>query len=91
MPVEVKSNDKFLHVIAYFLLTLFWLLALVPTKNLSRTVAITIGCIIYGTILEVIQGELATQRMSDVFDIIANSIGAVIATTLFVVIKRRLR
>lgn len=91
VPVEVKSNDKFLHVVAYFILGIIWLWVLPDPKTTIKVIVVVNGIIIYGIVLEVLQGRLKTHRMYDVLDIIANSIGVLLAMTLFLIRKRRLR
>lgn len=79
-PITVKYLDKIEHGIAYATLALSWLLAL---KNKVKIATIIIGCIIYGTIIEVLQGTITNYRTADFYDIIANSIGILIALLIF--------
>lgn len=73
-------DDKFYHIIAYFTLTMVWYVALGLHQNKRRIVQIALGCIIYGIIIEAIQGKLTLHRVWDLLDIGANLIGVVIAT-----------
>lgn len=73
-------DDKFYHVLAYFVLTMVWYLALGLNQNKRKIVYIALGCIVFGIIIEAIQGKLTLHRVWDLLDIVANLIGVVIAT-----------
>lgn len=82
--LNLKSSDKYLHFIAYFTLCLLWFFAL--RDRLHRYVfriLIPLGLILYGIILEGLQGGLTTYRTADIYDAIANSAGVLGAMFLF--------
>ena len=82
--LNLKSSDKYLHFIAYFTLCILWFFAL--RNRLHRyvfRVAIPLGLILYGIILEGLQGGLTTYRTADIYDAIANSAGVLGAMILF--------
>lgn len=79
-PISIKYLDKIEHSIAYFTLTLSWLFAL---KNKVKITLIIIGCVLYGTLIEVLQGTITSYRTADFYDIIANSVGILIALFVF--------
>jgi VanZ family protein len=75
--VDIDNGDKYAHTIAYALLCLFWYIALKANSiNAALVKAVTIS-IIYGIILEVLQGTLTEARVTDLYDILANCIGVV--------------
>lgn len=80
LGLEIKSGDKFLHILAYFTLSTVWLLALRKKLNnkYSRLLLI-FSLVIYGIVLEVLQGGITTYRTGDFFDVIANTIGILLA------------
>jgi VanZ family protein len=83
LGLEIKSGDKILHILAYFTLSTVWFLAL--RKKMSDRyikIAIILSLIFYGIILEVLQGGVTDYRTRDVFDVIANIIGILIALLL---------
>ena len=80
-PVAIANIDKIEHTIAYFALTFSWLLAL--PKNNKQVYFITFCCLIYGIIIEALQASITTYRTGDYYDIIANSVGILIAFTFF--------
>ncbi len=82
--LDLKSSDKYLHFIAYFTLCLLWYFAL--KDRLHRYVfriLIPVGLILYGIILEGLQGGLTTYRTADIYDAVANTAGVLVAMFLF--------
>lgn len=84
MPIQITHSDKLFHAIAYFTLGLVWLLSFPKSlKKRSVKYAIVSSCVIYGIVLEVLQGTLTAYRTASLLDIVANTIGVVIAMMLF--------
>jgi len=69
-PVEFPQVDKFVHVVTYGILML-WFAQLHPK---SRYVWLAVCFIALGILMEVLQSQLAT-RSAEVWDIAANSLG----------------
>ena len=86
MPkVDVPGNDKIVHFIFYFVFTLLWNFALEKKiKNGSLKFLIVAAAIIYGIIIEVLQGVLTLNRQADIYDALANSGGAFLALLVIV-------
>lgn len=81
---KVNFVDKILHLSAYFVLTLSWLLAFYKSEKLKIKVnLIIVAVFIYGIIIEVLQGVLTSYRQADLFDIFANLVGIIIAWAFF--------
>ena len=85
--IDVDDSDKILHVIAYALLMLTWYLTFHKNSSLKMILKIAIACILYGTILEVIQGKLTTQRTADLLDIVANCVGVITMVLVLFMVK----
>jgi len=80
----VNLADKYLHLLAYFLLTFSWLGALVRRRIFfSKGIFVAVLVFVYGIIIEVLQGTLTTYRQTDLYDLIANLAGIVIAWMFF--------
>lgn len=81
-------DDKINHFIAYCLLTLL-LYNYLNTKKLKYALwyALTIASA-YGILIEWLQKILTNNRMYDVYDMIANCFGAVIAVIFIIVYKK---
>ena len=81
---RIKSGDKYLHFIAYFGLTLLWYFALkdrIDKKMFKFFVPLAI--ILYGIVLEGLQSGLTTYRTGDIYDVIANASGVIVALLVF--------
>jgi len=85
-----NPTDKMLHGVAYFILALLWLFYYLMKKsgisdykwgffNISALV------IVFGMLIDVLQGALTSYRQPDWADILANSIGVLIAFLFCVV------
>ncbi|MEN8185735.1 MAG: VanZ family protein [Bacteroidota bacterium] len=84
LGLKVKNSDKILHTLAYFALSTVWLFTLKDKlKRPYFKVAIGLILTFYGIILEALQGELTNYRTADLYDIIANTLGILLAFTLF--------
>lgn len=80
-------DDKIFHFLAYGLLMLLWFLFIYKSNYKKSLLVSSIIVLLYGTIIEVLQGQLSTSRIADVNDIFANSLGVVIMA-LIINIKR---
>jgi len=78
-------DDKIFHVLAYGLLCWFWYISCRKLKTMHPLVFAAIVAIIYGIILEVLQGQLTSNRKLDLMDVVANTIGVTIVSILIVV------
>lgn len=87
-PSGVRINDKIGHTIAYLCLSFFWLtFAKNLTKKAKHFVLVASLCIIYGIVLELLQGTLTTTRTASVFDVFANTLGVIVGSFLVYVVK----
>ncbi|WP_272150529.1 VanZ family protein [Tenacibaculum aiptasiae] len=80
-PIQINNLDKYEHLIAYFVLSFFWLLALRKTK--INDLIIVFACVLYGIIIEALQVTMTSYRSGDVLDIIANTTGILIAYIIY--------
>jgi VanZ family protein len=84
LELGIKSGDKYLHFIAYFVLSSSWYFAL-KDKISGKVfkIFVPLGLILYGIILEGLQSGLTTYRTGDMYDAIANTAGVIAALILF--------
>lgn len=88
----VSSSDKVSHSIAYFFLTLSWLYTILKKDHFYSWVKYIIaGCFIYGTVIEVIQGAVTTYRTASYLDMVANSVGILLAILAFHIFEKKIR
>lgn len=81
--LELLSFDKFVHAAIFFvyiLLTIRGLLIQTRYPYLQRNAKMVafIFCVIYGGLMEVMQGTMFEDRSMDIYDFIANSFGCFI-------------
>ena len=93
IDVEIVSiSDKTIHFIAYFFLMLSWLYVFFKKKSFSKNVKfIFIGCIVFGIIIEIIQGVTTTYRTLSFLDVAANTLGVLFASTVFHFFEKKIR
>jgi VanZ family protein len=87
--LSIWEPDKVMHALVYGVLTylLFVAISYKSTKNNLLIFAITL-CILYGFIIELIQKVLPT-RTFDMYDMLANTIGCLLAGGLILLISGR--
>lgn len=88
--LEIISFDKFVHAGIFFVLIVLSLRNFSKNNTLKNTtkyylLAFGIG---YGILLEILQGAIFIDRSADVYDVIANSFGCVMATLFFNKLKQ---
>lgn len=79
-----SPTDKMMHGVAYFILTLSWLFYYLMKKLENNDYKwkffnISVLVIVFGMLIEVLQGTLTSYRQPDWADILANSIGVLVA------------
>lgn len=80
-PINVSFLDKIEHCVAYFVLSLTWLLALGKSKK--SIAVITVLCLLYGIIIEILQAEITSYRTAEYLDALANMVGIALALLIF--------
>ncbi|WP_418653610.1 VanZ family protein [Tenacibaculum soleae] len=79
--IQIKNIDKLKHLIAYFILTFIWLLAFKKTKTSKLFIAFC--CFFFGIIIEALQVTITTHRSGELLDIVANTMGILIAYIIY--------
>jgi VanZ family protein len=82
--VEIQSNDKINHFIAYATLAFCGLSA----YKGSKTFRLLVICVAYGLFMEWMQG-LVPGREQSWYDALANSLGVAIGWTIFRILSRK--
>jgi len=88
IEVKISSGDKIFHSLSYVVLTFLWYYTLYYNlkfnKGESLIYAVVIS-IIFGIVIEVLQETVTTYRSSDIIDVFANSIGAILASVVIAI------
>ena len=89
-PLNIGTNydDKIFHIFAYAILVLLWYFTLHRLKIANPIFIAALFSVIYGIILEVLQGQFTIVRKLDILDVFANCIGVMIAS-FFIIIRNR--
>jgi len=87
-----SPTDKMMHAGAYFGLAFCWLFYLFIKKqepyNYKKGFVKVCGLVVlFGMLIEVLQGALTTFRQADWADIVANTIGVMIALGFFILFR----
>jgi VanZ family protein len=83
--VGVSYADKLFHSFTYIILSFLWFETLVLYFKIDKIKAIlyaSIIAIIFGIIIEVLQGALTASRQADINDVLANSSGVVFTASV---------
>jgi VanZ family protein len=78
-------DDKIYHIVAYTILASLWGFYFKPFKIKYISLLVFFATVLLGFILELLQYLVNSNRSYDTFDLIANTIGAMIGT--FIIIK----
>ena len=81
-------QDKLVHFIFYFVLTILIRTNLKSNQNIFHIAAIVIA-ILYGVVMELIQEGFISGRHFDYFDIIANIIGSLGGSCVYYFLIRK--
>ena len=73
--LQLPFKDKLVHFIFYFVFVVLWCFGLHKTDKIK----ILLIAVVYGIIIEILQDTITVSRTADFFDVIANSLGALIA------------
>lgn len=93
--LEILSFDKFVHAGVFFVLILLTIRGFllqtnfIKLKQYAKLIAFVI-CVLYGGLLEIMQGTLFEDRSADVYDFIANSFGSFIGLMLYNWVEKKL-
>lgn len=89
--LEVSNVDKIFHAIAYCGLVIVWFLHyFIMSKSQFKWPPLLIIClcaVIFGIIIEILQGKATTYRTEDVFDMLANFSGTLLAVFIIFIMK----
>jgi VanZ family protein len=85
--VNIVNFDKLGHLSVFGLLCLLYLrwYAVIPKKTLKGKLLIVTAVVLYGGLMELLQGAFYSDRTADWYDIAANSTGCLLA--LFVSLR----
>ena len=84
--VEINNIDKLVHFTFYFIFSGLWFMYFYTKSapiNLTKISGyILLFSVLYGGVIEVLQGAFTETRVADINDAIANSLGALFAYSI---------
>ncbi|MDC7999435.1 VanZ family protein [Aequorivita todarodis] len=93
--VQISALDKIIHVFIYFILVNLWMLYLYKKNdfrfNNKWMLTVLLSVLLYGIIIEILQGLLTISRSADIFDVAANLIGSLIGIYFFKSVKNKFK
>lgn len=90
--IEIPNFDKFIHIVFHFVFTSLWFLYL--KKKLVRSSYYRLmffsllGSFVFGIAIELMQQYFTTTRSADIFDVLANLVGAILAAFSMFLLNR---
>ena len=82
--IRFPHLDKIYHAVAYFSLSTIWLICFYKSYHEQKLkYRVVAACILYGMVIELLQGTLTTYRTASVLDVCANTVGVLLAMMLF--------
>ena len=83
---SISVSDKTYHFIAYFFFMFSWLYTFL--KNIKYLI---LGCLIFGIVIEILQGTITSYRTTSYLDILANSVGIGLAVLIFHFFEKKIQ
>jgi VanZ family protein len=80
--LEIISFDKLVHATLFFILNFLGNKAWNENSEQHLKFIISIVCIAYGGLLEILQATVFIDRSADIYDFVANSIGVILLLIL---------
>lgn len=81
-------DDKIYHFGAYMVFVFFWYNYYRKTSSKYKIIISASIALAYGIIVEVMQGTFTTYRTEDIADVLANSLGVLMAVLLIILYKK---
>ncbi len=89
--VNIPGNDKVVHFLFYSVFVILWSFALLKSYfKLKYDFLIVVFAISYGMIIEVLQDVLTQTREADFYDVLANSLGALVGFVGLYCVKNKI-
>ncbi|MGY5355215.1 VanZ family protein [Wenyingzhuangia sp. IMCC45467] len=85
---SVSYTDKFEHVLAYAVISFFWMLSCKLGKINLSFLSLLLIIIGYGIIIEILQMSITSHRTGDLLDVMANSIGVILGYIFLKILSR---
>lgn len=90
--VKINGADKYVHFTLHFVFTILWFCYLKANKEIGNLfLKVLIASIVYGIIIEICQETFTSTRHADIKDVMANSLGSIVAIGVMYFWPRRFK
>ena len=89
--INISNGDKIFHFGAYAVFTILWYYSLIFNLNFKKSKALLFAtglAVVFGIVIEVLQDSMTDYRAMDIYDVIANSLGALITALILARINK---
>lgn len=80
--LQLPFKDKVVHFVFYFVFVIVWSFSLKEKMSKFR-IKTLLAAVFYGIIIEVLQYAVTKNRTADFYDVLANTVGAMLAFITF--------
>lgn len=87
--VHIVNFDKMAHFGVFALLEWLYLNWLCLGRSISKPGLITLACVAYGGLIEILQGAFYVDRYADIWDFLFNSLGCLGGWAVFIMHRRK--
>ncbi|MFN5371027.1 MAG: VanZ family protein [Bacteroidia bacterium] len=87
--VHIVNFDKMAHFAVFGLLEWLYLNWICLGRSISKPGLVTLGCIAYGGLIEILQGAFYIDRYADFWDFTFNSMGCIAGWIFFSVYVKK--
>lgn len=89
--LQILYIDKAIHVIFHFVFTILWFLylkkKLICSNNAKPLLFAVVFSFVFGILVEIMQEIFTTTRSADIFDVLSNLVGAVLASIAIILLN----
>lgn len=90
--INIQNLDKIIHSTFHFVFTVLWFLFFrkqINSPNNTKPLVISfLLSVLFGIVIEILQGLTTTTRQSDILDVLANVLGATLAVLVLILLNK---
>ncbi len=91
--IKIVGIDKIVHILLHLFFTFFWGITLVKSgkwDSFSKVMYVSfLLSLVFGLLIEFIQGYFTTSRSADITDVLANTFGSLFAIAILYQYKEK--
>lgn len=95
VKIKIYGLDKIIHAVIHFILINVWMLYFYVKKDFqfkaNWVFQLFLLLLLFGIIVEILQGQPMVSRGSDILDVAANLVGSLLGILFFKIVKNNLK